>query len=65
MGRRNLEEVLDGLGSLKKVHDGTGDPLESPGRVAGPSGWSRTGQGTLGEVRDGSVDHSGGLGRDE
>ena len=37
-GRRNLEEVRDGLGELPKVLDGSGDPPEGPGRFGGPSG---------------------------
>ena len=58
--------------TLRKVRDGSWDPLGCPGRVKrpsqrsgmgrGPFGWSGTGQMTLGEVREGSGDPRGGPG---
>ena len=47
MGRLTGGEVLDG----------SGDPRGGPGRFVRSSGRSRTGRGTLGEVRDKSGTH--------
>ena len=40
-----------GRGNLSAVGDGSGDPWGGLGLIGGPSGMSRTGRGTLGEVR--------------
>ena len=42
-----------GRGTLKEVWDGSGDRWGGPVRVWRPSGRSRTGRGTLGEVQNG------------
>ena len=62
-----------GLETLGKVRDGSRDPWGGPGLVGGPmegseTGWgpsgrSGTDQGTLREVRDGSVERRGGTER--
>ena len=58
--------------TLRKVRDGSWDPLGCPGQVKrpsrrsgmgrGPFGWSGTGQMTLGEVQDRLGDPRGGPG---
>ena len=53
MGQRTLGDVLDGLE----------EPRGGPGRVGGPSGWSRTGRGNLKKVQNELGDHRGGPGR--
>ena len=50
MDWETLGEFQDGWGTLKEVRHGSGDPWGCPGRVVVPSGRSRTGQLTLGEV---------------
>ena len=66
-GRGTLAKDQDGLGDTRRgpgqvggtlgmCGRGWGDPRGSLGRVVGPSGRSGTGQGTLGESRDGLGD---------
>ena len=54
MGFEILGEVRDGSGDPRRGRDGSTDTRGGLGRVGGPSRRSGTGQGTIGEVQDGS-----------
>ena len=63
MGQGTLPEVWDRLENPPGGQDGSVNSFGGPGRVGGPSRWSKMGRGTLPEVRDGSRDPLGGLER--
>ena len=63
MGRGTLREVRDGSEYTRGGPERIRGPRIDPVQVGGPSGWSGAGWGTIGEVRDNSVDPWGGPGR--